>query len=130
MTKLATFEKTFPLYDLVSTNPPVYSVDQTNIFFVRDLPTVKVNEIVHFGMGMFFKAAIHGWQKGRIEPRINLEPSTELLRLWLRGEGKFSAGHVPRRPDYPPDRAQLPCFRHMKLNTVCFMCMCRGFSSC
>ena len=44
VTKLATFEKTFPLYDLVSANPPVYSIDQTNIFFVRDLLAVKVNK--------------------------------------------------------------------------------------
>jgi hypothetical protein len=63
VTKLATFEKTFPLYDLVSENPPVYSVDETNIFFVRDLTSVKVKELVHFGMGMFFKAAVHGWQR-------------------------------------------------------------------
>ncbi len=65
VTKLATFEQTFPLYDLVSANPPVYSVDKTNIFFVRDLPLVKVKELVHFGMGMFFKAAVHGWQKDK-----------------------------------------------------------------
>ena len=110
VTKLATFEQTFPLYDLVSANPPVYSIDQTNIFFVRDLPTVKVNEIVHFGMGMFFKAAVHSWQKDRIEPRINLEPSTELLRLWLRGEGRFPPDMYLVVQIAPPDRAQIALF--------------------
>ncbi len=89
VTRLATFEKTFPLYDLVSANPPAFSVDGANVFFVRDLPRVKIKALVHFGMGMFFKAAIHSWQKGTIEPRINLEPHTEPLRLWLRGEGEF-----------------------------------------
>jgi hypothetical protein len=110
VTKLATFEKTFPLYDLVSANPPVYSLDKTNIFSVRDLPIVKVKELVHFGMGMFFKAAVHGWQKGRTEPRINLEPYTELLGLWLRGKGKFPSDMYLVVQIAPPDQAQIGLF--------------------
>jgi hypothetical protein len=61
-------------------------------------------------MGMFFKAAVHGWQKDRIEPRINLEPSTELLRLWLRGEGKFPPDMYLVVQIAPPDRAQIALF--------------------
>jgi hypothetical protein len=81
-------------------------VDKTDIFSVRDLPIVKVKELIHFGMGMFFKAAVHGRQKGRTEPRINLEPYTELLRLWLRGEGKFPSDMYLVFQIAPPDRAQ------------------------
>ena len=110
VTKLATFEKTFPLYDLVSANPPVCSVDKTDIFFVRTLPTVKVKKLVHFGMGMFFKAAVHGWQKGRTEPRINLDPYTEPLRLWFRGEGNFPSDMYLVVQIAPPDRAQIGLF--------------------
>jgi hypothetical protein len=110
LTKLATFEKTFTLYDLVSANPPVYSVDKTDIFFVRDLPFVKFKEIVHFGIGMFFKAAIHGWQKGRTEPRINLGKHTEPLRLWLRGEGEFPSDICLVVQIARPDRTHIGLF--------------------
>jgi hypothetical protein len=110
VTKLATYEKTFPLYNLVSQNPPVYSIDETNIFYVRNLPNVKVNEIVHFGMGMFFKAAVHSWAKDRVEPRINLEPYTEMLRLWLLGKGKFPSDMYLVVQIAPPDRAQIGLF--------------------
>jgi hypothetical protein len=110
VTKLATFERTFLLYDLVAANPPADSVNKTNIFFVRDLPAVKVDKLVHFGMGMFFKAAVHGWQKGTTGPRINLEPYTELLRLWLRGEGKFPTHMYLVVHIAPPDRAQIGLF--------------------
>lgn len=110
VTKLASFEQTFPLYDLVTANPPVDSVNETDIFFVRDLPAVKVKELVHFGMGMFFKAAVHGWQKGVTEPRINLEPYTESLRLWLRGEGKFPSDMYLVVQIAAPNRAQISLF--------------------
>jgi hypothetical protein len=62
----------------VAANPPVDSVNKTNIFFVRDLPNVTVRELVHFGMGMFFKAAVHGW-RGMNESRI-IPPDKALLQ--------------------------------------------------
>ncbi|MFZ0279226.1 MAG: hypothetical protein WAL60_20150 [Candidatus Sulfotelmatobacter sp.] len=120
VTKLATFEKTFPLYDLVSTKPPVFSVDKTNIFLVRDIPSVKVKELVHFGMGMFFKAAVHGWKKGATEPRINLEPYTESLRLWLRGEGKFPSDMYLTANITSPDQAQISLFPPYEANSRVF----------
>jgi hypothetical protein len=110
VTKLATYEKKFPLYDLVSAKSPVDSVGTTNIFFVKNMPEVKAKEIVHFGMGMFFKAAVHGWQKGMSEPRINLAPYTEPLRLWLCGEGDFPADMFLVVQMAPPDRAQIGLF--------------------
>lgn len=79
-------------------------MNKTNIFFVRDLPAVKVKELVHFGMGMFFKAAAHGWQ-GLNESRI-IPPDKALLQtsesdtLWTprcaragcEGQCQLSAG--------------------------------------
>jgi hypothetical protein len=110
VTKLATIKKTFPLYDLVCANSPVHSFDQTNIYYVRDLPKVRFKEIIHFGVGMFFKAAVHGWQKNSTEPRINLEPYTEPLRLWLRGLGNFPSDMYVVVQIAPPDRAQIALF--------------------
>lgn len=110
VTKLATYEKTFPLYDLVSAKPPVDSVGATNIFFVKNMPEVQAKKIVHFAMGMFFKAAVHSWRKGTSEPRINLEPYTEPLRLWLRGEGDFPGDMFLVVQMATPDRAQIGLF--------------------
>jgi hypothetical protein len=120
VTKLATYEKTFLLYDLVSTNFPVYSTDTTDIFFVRDISSVKVKELVHFGMGMFFKAAVHGWKKGATEPRINLEPYTESVRLWLRGEGKFPSDMYLTVQITSPDKAHISLFQPYEANNRVF----------
>jgi len=120
VTKLATFERTFPLYDLISTSPSVDAGDNTKVFFVRHLSNLRVKKIVHFGMGMFFKAAVHGWQKGRTEPRINLEPYTDLLRLWLRGEGEFPPYMYLVVQMAPPDRAQIALFPPYEANDRVF----------
>jgi len=129
VTKLATYEKTFPLYDLVSAKPPVDSVGTTNIFFVKNMPEVKAKEIVHFGMGMFFKAAVHGWRKGMSEPRINLEPYS----LCVYG---CAAKQIFPRICSSSSRWLLPIalksafFRRMKLRVTCSTCMFPDFCSC
>lgn len=105
-------------------------MDKTNIFFVRDLPLVKVKELVHFGMGMFFKAAVHGWQKDKKEPRINLEPYTESLRLWLRDEGNFPSDMYLVVQLAPPDSAQISLFPLYEAEDHVFYLYVPGFSSC
>jgi len=107
--KLATFEKTFPLYDLVAKGHPV-AANGTTIYFVRDVPEVETEKIIHFGMGMFWKAAVHSWEGGTTDPRIDLGPYAEPIRAWLRGESSFPRHCYLVVNIAPPERAQIGLF--------------------
>jgi hypothetical protein len=87
--KLATHEGQFPLYDLVTAKEADRSFNTTRVYFMVDRPEVPFEKLVHFGMGMFFKAAVHPWEGGKIDPRIELGPYAESLRRWLRGDAGF-----------------------------------------
>lgn len=107
--KLATFEKTFPLYSLVAKGRPV-SADATTIYFVSDVPEVETQKIIHFGLGMFWKAAVHSWQAGTIEPRIDLGPYTDPIRKYLRHESLIPPHCHLIVNIAPPERAQIELF--------------------
>jgi hypothetical protein len=87
--KLATYEKTFQLYDLLAAAPPIFDEGDFTVYAAAQNPNIKVSDIVHFGMGIFWKAAVHSWTKDSGEPRIKLGPYAERIRLFLRGEGSF-----------------------------------------
>jgi hypothetical protein len=49
-------------------------------------PEIDVSKLIHFAIGIYWKASVHSWGSGRNEPRINLGDSVEALRLYLLGE--------------------------------------------
>ena len=50
---------------------------------------IRVDEITHFVMGMFWKAGVHSWSGSQTEPVIDLGPYTEPIGGFLRGEQEF-----------------------------------------
>jgi hypothetical protein len=87
--KLATHQKIFPLYELITTSPSVLDDGNQALFHAASNPDISVPSIVHFGMGIFWKAAVHSWKKETIEPWIELGPYAEQIRLFLRSEADF-----------------------------------------
>lgn len=87
--KLATWERTFPLYDLLSKVPPFLDEDGMAVYLAGQNHDIEVEKLTHFAMGLFWKASIHSWSKDTIHPRIDLGPYSEEIRKWLRGQSPF-----------------------------------------
>lgn len=90
VTKLATYRGAFPLYDLLASVPPALSEHDYAVYFTANHPKVHPAKIIHFAIGMFWKASVHPWRKGSDHPRIDLgEEYREAMRLFLLGKGPF-----------------------------------------
>lgn len=87
--KLATWERKFPLYDILTKLPAGFDEDGMVVYFAAQNPEIKIDKLAHFALGLFWKASVHPWKAGRIEPRIELGPYSEEIRKWLRGESAF-----------------------------------------
>lgn len=87
--KLATWERTFPLYNILAKLPADFDEDGMVVYFAAQNPEIKVDKLTHFALGLFWKASVHPWKTGRTEPRIELGPYSEDIRKWLIGEGSF-----------------------------------------
>jgi hypothetical protein len=87
--KLQTFNQGFPLYDLLVRVPPDVTVGVGAGYATCRNPAIDVQAITHFAIGIFWTASVHSWTKHGREPRIDLGPYQEQLRLFLFGEGSF-----------------------------------------
>jgi len=91
--KLATWERTFPLYDLLAKQPVVFDEGDVRVYAAGQDPELRIADIVHFAMGVFWKSSVHSWRGGSKEPQIELGPYSDRIRVWLRDESEFPA-HV------------------------------------
>lgn len=124
--KLATWDKGFPLYDLITRIRPDVSYDDVQGYAASRNPAIDVQAITHFALGVFWKAAVHSWSKGEGEPRIELGPYEEQLRRFLRCEGDFpnhvvlNVGVVPPPikfvNSFGPYRGSAPACRNFVFN--------------
>lgn len=83
--KLATYERTFPLYDLVVSGPMIFGEDDWAVYLGARNPEIDVGKIIHFAMGIYWKASVHSWRGNSDEPRIELGPYSEKIRQFLLG---------------------------------------------
>ena len=87
--KLATVEKTFPLYDLLMSSHAAFSDDKGGIYYAAANPELLIEKLTHFALGIFWKAAIHSWSGSKKEPMVDLGIYADTIRTWLRGESGF-----------------------------------------
>jgi hypothetical protein len=87
--KLATIEKTFPLYELVMKSYPAYEDQHGGIYYTSTNSNLDVEKLTHFALGIFWKAAVHSWSGSKTEPMINLGKYADMIRTWLRSESDF-----------------------------------------
>jgi hypothetical protein len=105
--KLATWERTFPLFADLTAVPPEFNEGGMVVFFASKTPKVEVDKLIHFAMGMFWKASVHSWKGDVKEPRIDLGPYSEPVRKWLRKEASFPEHVYLTAIVSPPERAQI-----------------------
>jgi hypothetical protein len=88
---LARLDAPFPLYDILVKQAPSQVDGEIKIYATALNPEIQADKLIHFAMGIFFKAAVHPWSGSRTEPWINLGPYTEPIRRFLLGETPFPA---------------------------------------
>src|SRR6266446_1407562 len=87
--KFATIEYSFPFFTMLTNDPPALQDDGGAIYDAATNPLIDVQKVTHFAMGIFWRASVHSWKKGRVEPMIDLGPYSEAIRTWLSGETEF-----------------------------------------
>ncbi len=89
VTKLATTAHSFPLYDLLTSQPAAADDGDDAVYFTANNPLFKSDALTHFAIGIFWKASVHSWKRNNAEPMIELGPFGDELRRWLLGEIDF-----------------------------------------
>ena len=79
----------FGFHDLLTSVPPAAAFDDTRVYFAANTPQVLCDKVIHFAMGVFWKAAVHPWNPGKNEPLIGLREYAEPIRRYLRGEAPY-----------------------------------------
>ena len=105
--KLATMERKFPLFDLLTNRPPAWAENGVSIYMVADNSQIKVDKLAHFALGVFWKAAVHSWKNGDHSTRIELGPYSDPVRKWLLGKERFPKNVCLQIAVSPPQRAQI-----------------------
>ena len=87
--KLARMDRSFPLFELLTKQPPALSEDGADVYCATNNPEIKAENLAHFAMGMFWKAAVHSWRCDDRITHIGLGPYADGIRKWLLGEDRF-----------------------------------------
>jgi len=105
--KLATWERTFPLYELLAKNSPDLDDGDLVIYLTAKNPAFRGDCLIHFALGIFWKASVHSWSGTEEEPRIALGPYSDAIRRWLRSEADFPRNLYLNVAVSRPARAQI-----------------------
>jgi hypothetical protein len=90
----ASLDGSFPFHDLLTSVPPAMVVGDAKVYLVAQNPKIEATKVVHFAMGIFWKAAVHSWIGGETRPLIDLGQHTESIRRYLRSEGNMPVDTV------------------------------------
>ena len=85
----ARYEGGFPFFDLLKTMTPDATDNGYDGYAAVKNPDIKADRIIHFAIGIFWKAAVHSWTKDEREPLIELGVYREPMRKFLRSEAGF-----------------------------------------
>jgi len=88
---LATRTKAFPLHDILTDIAPDFVEPDVKAYAGSKNPRLRVKDLTHFALGIFWKAAVHSWRSGpsSIIPRIELACHRENIRSFLFCDGPF-----------------------------------------
>jgi len=113
--RLATNDKNFPLYETLLRATPVFDEGDLQAYYAAAIPEIAVDKIMHFALGMFWKASVHSWRGGETKSRIELGPVSEALRRFLLDQGPFPENIALMVEVVPPSAASIlfldPCER-------------------
>jgi hypothetical protein len=106
---LASYEGTFPFYDLLTKLDPDLVDNGASIYCTAKNAEIDASKVAHFAMGMFWKAAVHSWRGGETDPQIQLGPYAAPIRTFLRGETGFPKDMVLNVGVLPKPVRQISC---------------------
>jgi hypothetical protein len=99
---LATIDQRFPLLDIIERNEADLVDGDLRGYAAARNSAIDVDKLLHFAMGVFWKASIHSWRGGEKSTLIDLGPYRESVWIFLRGDSEFPkymglvAGVLPR----------------------------------
>jgi hypothetical protein len=106
--KLASIDpRQFPLYDLIVSGPAAFADETGGIYYAADNPDIDVDKLIHFAIGIFWKASVHSWKGGSTVPKIDLDDHSEALRKWLMRDDDLPRDMSLHFSVSRPDRAQI-----------------------
>jgi hypothetical protein len=108
---LATTEGGFPFYSLLQKQSPLFDEPGATAYAVSSNPEIHREALVHFALGIFWKASVHSWKQGSISPRIDLGLQGEYFRRFLRGQAGFPQNMALLLEVSPPPVGAI-CFTH------------------
>jgi len=76
----------FPLYSLLTKQPPAFVDGDNSLYATVTNPEIEKDKLMHFAIGLFWKASAHSWSKKHSKPWIDLGAGSESLRLFLLGK--------------------------------------------
>jgi hypothetical protein len=85
----ASLDGTFPFYDLLTRHPPAIVDGDAKLYAAAGNKEIDCDRVIHFALGIFWKAAVHSWRGGETDPLIDLGRQTENIRRYLKGEAGF-----------------------------------------
>src|SRR5262249_13183044 len=78
----------FPLHERLSLSKPTAENADVRIYLARDVPELKIEQIVYFGASVFWRAAVRRWSRTPGD-YIDLGQYEPGLRQYLLGEQRF-----------------------------------------
>jgi hypothetical protein len=82
---LSRFNGPFLLHDRLVKQKPVELFHRESVYAAASNSEIDVAKLIHFGIGILWKASVHPFGKGD-RPRIDLGADSDALRLFLLGE--------------------------------------------
>lgn len=126
--KLCTMERNFPLYELL-VQLPNFADSDIALYYLPDNSVIDFEKVTHFGMGIFWKAAVHPWKGNKTDPLIQLGPYTDPIRQWLLRQAEFPQDVQLWVSISRPEHAQIvlnPPMRTCRSNWTTYLCHALG----
>jgi hypothetical protein len=77
-------EQSFPFYDLLTGLSPEAINGDAVVYAAATSPKIRSEELIHFAMGVLWKAAVHSWSASYAVPLIDLGSYSDRVRKFLR----------------------------------------------
>jgi hypothetical protein len=85
----ARYDGVFNFYDLLTNLTPDATFEGFDGYATAQNPDIKADKLIHFALGVFWKAAVHSWEGGKRQPLIELGRYREQVGTFLRGDTGF-----------------------------------------
>jgi hypothetical protein len=79
----------FPIGDTLAASTPLFETNDLKAYLLQAIQQIRVPELLHFAMAIFWKASVHSWTQKQGEPWLDLGSYVEPLRRFILGEAGF-----------------------------------------